>query len=62
MDRPGAVMKRVALAITGISSLLACSKPEPVAVTNSTVNAAMTNLDMVAVAKKAAPKEKPKHP
>ena len=49
----------VALAV--LSLMLACSKQEPVAATNSSVNAAMTNLDSIAVAKPTATKEKPGH-
>ena len=40
----------------------ACSKQEPVAATNATVNAAMANLDSVAVARPSASKKSPAIP
>ena len=52
---------RILAAIAVVSLVPACSKQEPVAATNATVNAAMTNLDAIAVAKTTATKEKPGH-
>ncbi len=49
----------ILIAAAFLSSMLACSKQEPVAATNATVNAAMTNLDTIAVAKPIATKQKP---
>ena len=50
---------RILAAIAVVSSMLACSKEEPVAATNAAVNAAMSNLDTIATARPALPKKRP---
>ena len=49
----------ILLALAVLSSMLACSKQEPVAATNATVNAAMSNLDAIATARPTLPKKRP---